>query len=87
MTELLQDLVARQAELRPEATALVYGAKRLSYGELDAAANRLARALVEKPAACAWSSFYCTSRGPSAAASPSRTSTSTTCARSTASPG
>jgi amino acid adenylation domain-containing protein len=69
MTELLQDLVARQAELRPEATALVYGAKRLSYGELDAAANRLARALVEagcrkgdrvcflypkKPAAMVW---------------------------------
>jgi len=69
MTKLLQDLVARQAELRPEATALVYGAKRLSYGELDAAANRLARALVEagcrkadrvcflypkKPAAMVW---------------------------------
>ena len=47
MTRLLQDLVARQAERRPQATALVYGAKRLSYGELDAAANRLARALVE----------------------------------------
>jgi amino acid adenylation domain-containing protein len=69
MTMLLQDLVARQAERRPEATAIVYGAKRLSYGELDAAANRLARALVEagcrkgdrvcflypkKPAAMVW---------------------------------
>jgi amino acid adenylation domain-containing protein len=69
MTRLLQDLVARQAELRPEATAIVYGAKRLCYGELDAAANRLARALVEagcrkgdrvgflypkKPAAMVW---------------------------------
>jgi amino acid adenylation domain-containing protein len=69
MTKLLQDLVARQAERRPDATAIVYGAKRLSYGELDAAANRLARALVEagcrkgdrvgflypkKPAAMVW---------------------------------
>jgi amino acid adenylation domain-containing protein len=66
---LLQDLVARQAARRPEAAAIVYGAKRLSYGELDAAANRLARALVEagcrkgdrvcflypkKPAAMVW---------------------------------
>jgi amino acid adenylation domain-containing protein len=66
---LLQDLVARQAERRPHATAIVYGAKRLTYGELDAAANRLARALVEagcrkgdrvcflypkKPAAMVW---------------------------------
>jgi amino acid adenylation domain-containing protein len=67
--KLLQELVARQAERRPEASAIVYGAKRLSYGELDAAANRLARALVEagcrkgdrvcflypkKPAAMVW---------------------------------
>ncbi len=66
---LLQDLVARQAERRPEAAALVYGAKRLSYGALDAAANRLARSLVaagcrkgdrvcflypKKPAAMVW---------------------------------
>jgi amino acid adenylation domain-containing protein len=66
---LLQDLVARQAQRRPHATAIVYGAKRLSYGELDAASNRLARALVEagcrkgdrvcflypkKPAAMVW---------------------------------
>ena len=66
---LLQDLVARQAQRRPNATAIVYGAKRLSYGELDAASNRLARALVEagcrkgdrvcflypkKPAAMVW---------------------------------
>ncbi|HET9352004.1 MAG TPA: AMP-binding protein, partial [Burkholderiales bacterium] len=69
MTQLLQHLVERQAARRPEATAIVYGAKRLSYGELDAAANRLARALVEagcrkgdrvcflypkKPAAMVW---------------------------------
>jgi len=61
--------VARQAQRRPNATAIVYGAKRLSYGELDAASNRLARALVEagcrkgdrvcflypkKPAAMVW---------------------------------
>ena len=66
---LLQHYVARQAERRPEATAIVYGAKRLSYGELDAAAARLARTLREagcrkgdrvcflypkKPAAMVW---------------------------------
>jgi len=69
VTRLLQDLVARQAARRPQASAIVYGAKRLSYGELDAAANRLARALAEagcrkgdrvgflypkKPAAMVW---------------------------------
>ena len=46
MTVLLQNLVARQAEKRPEATAIVYAGRRLSYGQLDAAANRLARVLV-----------------------------------------
>jgi amino acid adenylation domain-containing protein len=45
VSELLQDLVARQAERRPQATALVHGSHRLSYGELDRAANRLARTL------------------------------------------
>jgi amino acid adenylation domain-containing protein len=69
MTKLLQDLVTRQVERRPQATAIVYGAKRLSYGELDAAANRLARTLIaagcrkgdrvgflypKKPAAMVW---------------------------------
>ncbi|HKX38790.1 MAG TPA: amino acid adenylation domain-containing protein, partial [Burkholderiales bacterium] len=69
MTALLQDLVARQAAQRPGATAIVYAGKRLTYGQLDAAANRLARVLVEagcrkgdrvcflypkKPAAMVW---------------------------------
>src|SRR5919108_6217543 len=69
MTPHLQHLIERQAQKRPDATAIVYGAKRLSYGELDAAANRLARALVaagcrkgdrigflypKKPAAMVW---------------------------------
>jgi len=69
VTPRLQDLVSRQAARRPEATAIVYGAKRLSYGQLDAASSRLARALVEagcrkgdrvcflypkKPAAMVW---------------------------------
>ncbi|HVL36359.1 MAG TPA: amino acid adenylation domain-containing protein [Burkholderiales bacterium] len=45
MTGLLQALVTRQAERRPEATALVCGDERLTYGELEAAAARLARVL------------------------------------------
>ena len=44
---LLQDYVARQAETRPEATAVVLGGERLSYGGLEALSNRLARALRE----------------------------------------
>jgi amino acid adenylation domain-containing protein len=47
MTGLLQHLVTRQAERRPHATALVRGAERMSYGELEAASNRLARVLAE----------------------------------------
>jgi amino acid adenylation domain-containing protein len=43
--------VTRAAERRPEATALVLGAERLSYGRLEEAGNRLARVLRE--AGCA----------------------------------
>jgi amino acid adenylation domain-containing protein len=42
---LLQDLVARQARRRPQATAIVHGRERLSYGELEVASNRLAHRL------------------------------------------
>jgi amino acid adenylation domain-containing protein len=45
MIELLQDTVTRQAERRPEAVALVMGDERLTYGELEAKSNRLARLL------------------------------------------
>jgi amino acid adenylation domain-containing protein len=47
MKGLLQDLVTRQAERRPRASALVHGAERMSYGELESASNRLARVLRE----------------------------------------
>jgi amino acid adenylation domain-containing protein len=43
VTRLLQEYVARQAEARPDAVALVMGDERLTYGELEAASNRLAR--------------------------------------------
>ncbi|GAB2695006.1 amino acid adenylation domain-containing protein [Kitasatospora kifunensis] len=43
LAELFQAQVARD----PEATALLFGESRLSYGELNARANRLARRLVE----------------------------------------
>ncbi len=41
----MQHWVSAQAERRPEATALVMDGVRMSYGELDAASNRLARTL------------------------------------------
>ncbi len=47
MTALLQEYVARQAEARPDDVALVMGAERLTYGELEAASNRLARLIRE----------------------------------------
>jgi amino acid adenylation domain-containing protein len=47
MTALLQEYVARQADVQPEKVALVMGDERLTYGELEAASNRLARLLRE----------------------------------------
>jgi amino acid adenylation domain-containing protein len=47
VTRLLQEYVARQAEARPDDIALVMGDERLTYGELDAASNRLARLIRE----------------------------------------
>jgi amino acid adenylation domain-containing protein len=47
MTMLLQQGVTAQAEARPEATALVFKGTRLTYGALEEASNRLARALRE----------------------------------------
>jgi len=45
MTRLLHHWPAAQAERRPDAGALVLGETRVSYGELEAASNRLARLL------------------------------------------
>jgi amino acid adenylation domain-containing protein len=50
MIQLLQDWVAIQAETRPHASAVVAQDERLTYGELDARSNRLARLL--KDAGC-----------------------------------
>jgi amino acid adenylation domain-containing protein len=47
LTALLQEYVARQADARPDAVALVMGGERMTYGELEAASNRLARLLRE----------------------------------------
>ena len=47
MSGLLQDLVARHAARQPEATAVVHEKNRVSYGELEAGSNRLARRLRE----------------------------------------
>jgi amino acid adenylation domain-containing protein len=47
MKGLLQDWVTRQAQSRPEAVAIVSGAERLTYGQLERASNQLARLLKE----------------------------------------
>jgi amino acid adenylation domain-containing protein len=49
--ESVPELVERQAAGHPERTALVAGGRTMSYAELNAAANRLARTLVERGAA------------------------------------
>ncbi len=45
MSFLLQDWVTRQAELRPEAVAVVLGPEKLTYGQLEKTSNQLARIL------------------------------------------
>ena len=45
MTKLLQEYAARQARMRPDATALVLGDQQLTYQELEAESNQLARLL------------------------------------------
>ncbi len=45
MTELLQEYVRRQAEMRPEAAALVMDHERIGYADLEDWSNRLARLL------------------------------------------
>jgi amino acid adenylation domain-containing protein len=57
MSFLLQRWVTEQASRRPEAGALVFRDQRLSYGELEAQSNRLARLL--KEAGCARGDRVC----------------------------
>src|SRR5438093_9990289 len=47
MTALLQDGVAVHAERRPEATAVVHAAERMTYAQLEKSSNQLARVLKE----------------------------------------
>jgi amino acid adenylation domain-containing protein len=46
-TELVQDYLVRQAQLRPDATAIISGEEQLSYSELDRQSNSLAWTLRE----------------------------------------
>ncbi|HYT05053.1 MAG TPA: amino acid adenylation domain-containing protein [Gemmatimonadales bacterium] len=57
MTELLQQWVTRQAERRPDATALVMEGIRWTYGQLDATSTQLARIL--QAAGCARGDRVC----------------------------
>jgi amino acid adenylation domain-containing protein len=45
MSQLLQDWVTRQAELRPEARCIVFGQDSFTYGELEKMTNQLAHLL------------------------------------------
>jgi amino acid adenylation domain-containing protein len=47
MTRLIQEYVSRQAERRPDATALVLDDERFTYAQLEEESNRLARLLVD----------------------------------------
>ncbi|WP_347556843.1 non-ribosomal peptide synthase/polyketide synthase [Robbsia sp. KACC 23696] len=47
-TRLVHERIRRQAELTPDAIAIVYGDARLTYGELEQRANRLAHRLVAR---------------------------------------
>jgi amino acid adenylation domain-containing protein len=47
VSELLQDYAARAAERNPSRIALLMGNERLTYGELEAESNRLARMLTD----------------------------------------
>ncbi|WP_159066409.1 non-ribosomal peptide synthetase, partial [Streptomyces hygroscopicus] len=49
-TVWVTDLFARQVERVPEATAVMFGDRTLTYAELDAASNRLARLLIAEGA-------------------------------------
>ena len=49
--DTVADLLAARAATSPDETALVFGAERLSYAELDARINRLARLLLDRGAA------------------------------------
>jgi amino acid adenylation domain-containing protein len=46
VTDLLQDYVSRQADARPDATAVVMGGTTLTYAQLESQSNRLAQMLV-----------------------------------------
>ncbi|MGW5637254.1 amino acid adenylation domain-containing protein, partial [Streptomyces sp. NPDC003832] len=48
--ETVADMLAAQAARTPDATALVFGAQRVSYAELDARCDRMARLLIARGA-------------------------------------
>ncbi|MFJ9377999.1 non-ribosomal peptide synthase/polyketide synthase [Streptomyces sp. NPDC101455] len=48
--DTIADLLAAQAERTPDERALVFGARSMTYAELDAAVNRMARLLIDRGA-------------------------------------
>jgi len=60
----VHDLVARQVAARPDAIALVFGDVSVTYGQLDSAANRLARRLIDEGLRSGTLAGLCVSRGP-----------------------
>lgn len=66
MVQLIQHWVTRQAESRPDATAIVWKQERLTYGDLDVQSNRLANLLRTRGAATGDRVAFCIPKSPAA---------------------
>ncbi|TGT94991.1 peptide synthetase, partial [bacterium M00.F.Ca.ET.155.01.1.1] len=60
----VQERIAKQARMTPEAVALVFGDERISYGELEGRANALAAALRARGVGAEVAVGVCVNRSP-----------------------
>jgi amino acid adenylation domain-containing protein len=66
MVQLIQHWVTRQAESRPDATAIVWKQEHLTYGDLDDQSNRLANLLRSRGATMGDRVAFCIPKSPAA---------------------
>lgn len=66
MNQLIQHWVTRQAERRPDATAIVWKDQRLTYGQLDQLSNQLANLLRSRGATQGHRVAFCIPKSPAA---------------------
>lgn len=66
MNQLIQHWVTRQADLRPDATAIVWKEQRITYRELDEVSNRLASLLRARGATQGHRVAFCIPKSPEA---------------------